>query len=162
MEFDETELARITPSPARRVFATAVLAFLGLLLVGMAVAQPPSSTVLLIILVGLGVFSMVVAVRLYAATRRSLILTAHGLSDSEGVDVARMDEVVGIDHGLLAAKPSNGFVLRLARRQPRAWAPGLWWRFGRKVGVGGTISGVEGRYMADRIAELIAHRGREG
>ncbi|MCW3781772.1 hypothetical protein [Defluviimonas salinarum] len=152
-------LASITPSPARRAFATGVLATLGALLVLLAFLRPPASMPLQFFLIVLGVAALVLCVRLFRATGQGLLLTAAGIRDSEGREVARLAEIRKVERGTFAFKPSNGFLLHLAETRPRAWAPGLWWRSGRRVGIGGVISGAEGRHMADRIDALIAERG---
>lgn len=151
-------LARIVPSPVRRVFATGVLGGLGVLLELLAFLRPPASFPLQLMLIALGVVALVLCLKLHAATGRGLVLTAEALSDADGRVVAALDEIRKVERGVFAFKPSNGFVLHLKDRKPGAWAPGLWWRMGRRVGVGGVISGAEGRAMADLIAATIARR----
>ncbi|WP_347310428.1 hypothetical protein [Defluviimonas sp. SAOS-178_SWC] len=153
-------LARITPSPARRVFATSVLGGLGVLLELLAFLRPPASLPLQAMLIALGAVALVLCIRLHAAAGRGLVLTTEALSDSDGRVVATLDEIRKVERGAFAFKPSNGFVLHLKDKRPGAWAPGLWWRMGRRVGVGGVISGAEGRAMADLIAASVARRDR--
>ena len=160
MAEDDRILAGIAPSPARRAFATGVLGGLGVLLELLAFLRSPASIPLQLLLVGLGAAALILCVRLYAATGRSLILTSAGLADSDGRELAAMDEITKVERGVFAFKPSNGFVLHLKTRRPGAWAPGLWWRMGRRIGVGGVISGAEGRAMADLISAAIAGRDR--
>jgi hypothetical protein len=75
--------------------------------------------------------------------------------------IARWDEIKRVERGALAFKPSNGFLLTLEQPQPRAWVPGLWWRVGRRVGIGGITPAGEGRYMADQIAFRLSQREGE-
>lgn len=152
-------LASITPSGPRRFFATGVMATLGVLLELLAFLRPPESAGLQIMLVVFGLIALAGCVRMYRATGRGLVLTDEALMDTDGTLVARLDQIESVERGIFAFKPSNGFVLRLKSAQPRVWAPGLWWRLGRRVGVGGVISGSEGRAMADLIA---ARRGAAG
>ncbi|MDW4550324.1 hypothetical protein R5H32_13260 [Defluviimonas sp. D31] len=148
-------LARITPSAARRAFATGVLAALGTLLVLLAFLRPPDSVPLQLFVAVLGMAVLVLCVRLYRATGQGLLLTAAGIRDTAGREVVRLADILKVERGIFAFKPSNGFLLHLSAPQPRVWAPGLWWRSGRRVGIGGVISGAEGRYMADRIDALL-------
>ncbi len=150
--------ARITPSTPRRVFAVGVLGGLGVLLELLAFLRPPASFPLQMLLVLLGVVALVGCVRMLNATSRGLVLSDAGLSDTEGRLVAALDKIEKVERGVFAFKPSNGFVLLLKSPMPRAWEPGLWWRLGRRVGVGGVISGAEGRQMADLIAARLASR----
>ena len=39
-----------------------------------------------------------------------------------------------------------------------AWAPGMWWRVGRRVGVGGLTGGAESRAVADALAAMLVER----
>ncbi|GAB4390279.1 hypothetical protein [Albidovulum sp.] len=151
-------LARIAPSAPRRLFGVAVLAALGLLLILLAFLRPPELFLLRLFLLCLGALSLALAVRVNRATAGEIRLLPDRLCDGEGRVIARLDQVAAVERGVFAFKPSNGFLLRLDAKQPRAWAPGLWWRLGRRVGIGGTISGAEGRQMADAIAALIARR----
>lgn len=147
-------LASVTPSPVRRAFAVAVLGSLGVLLELLAFLRPPSSSGLQLMLILFGLVALFGCARMFAATSRGLVLSTAALCDTQGRVLARIDEVERVERGIFAFKPSNGFVLRLTAAQPRAWEPGLWWRLGRRVGVGGVISGAEGRSMADTIAAL--------
>jgi hypothetical protein len=56
-------------------------------------------------------------------------------------------------------KPSNGFTVVMETKQPRAWAPGLWWRVGRRVGVGGVTGASQTKFMAEQIALRLAQGG---
>ena len=66
-----------------------------------------------------------------------------------------MGNIASVDRGAFAFKPSNGFTVRLKSPAPRAWLPGLWWRLGRRVGVGGATPGKAARDMADVITILL-------
>jgi hypothetical protein len=151
-------IARITPSAPRRLFGITVLGALGLLLLTLSILQPPPGFPARLFLFAMGAGSVYAASVLSRATKRALVLTAEALSDDSGVLVARVADIRGVERGMLAFKPSNGFILRTENAQPRGWAPGLWWRLGRRIGVGGVISGAEGRAMADAISVLVQRR----
>ena len=63
-----------------------------------------------------------------------------------------------VDRGLFAFKPSNGFVVVLSQGGWRGWAPGLWWRLGRRLGVGGVTSAAQAKAMAEILSIEIARR----
>jgi hypothetical protein len=44
----------------------------------------------------------------------------------------------------------------------RVYAPGLWWRAGRRVAVGGVTSRAEGKAVAELINVMLAEREGEG
>jgi hypothetical protein len=153
-------LATVTPSPIRRLFGVAVMGALGALLIYMALATAPSFG-WRIVLLAFGGLSVMGTMRLWQATLDRVELTATELRASNGVLLAEVDQIVSIDRGMFAFKPSNGFVLKLATRHPRGWAPGLWWRTSRRLGIGGVTSAGEAKFMAEMLAARIAVRDRE-
>ncbi|MGB7320654.1 MAG: hypothetical protein WA822_03495 [Albidovulum sp.] len=153
---DSRVVAVIAPSMPRRIFAAGVLGLLGVILELLAFLRPPASAPLQLLLICLGVVALAVCARIWRASGQGLVLTPTALRDSDGRLVADVALIAQVERGIFAFKPSNGFLLTMQKKQPRAWAPGLWWRFGRRVGVGGAISGAEGRAMADAISALIA------
>ncbi len=152
-------LATLSPRPSRRWVALIIQAALGALLVWLGVILPEGPVVLRVVLVAVGALALVGALRMYNATADRIELTREALTDSRGRVLARVDEITTIDRGAFAFKPSNGFLLHLAAaRAPRTWIPGLWWRIGRFVGVGGVTSANEAKAMAEIIAVLVAER----
>lgn len=150
-------LATLPASPGRRVIAAGMQGVLGAFLLYLAAANPPGHPLAVLALAGFGALMLWQAWGLYQATAAEIWLTREGLEDSTGRRLCRWDEMEGIDRGVFAFKPSNGFLVRLRAPATRAWAPGLWWRFGRQVGVGGTTSGLKARAMADYITILLVN-----
>ncbi|PWE30521.1 hypothetical protein DDZ14_15295 [Maritimibacter sp. 55A14] len=152
-------IVRLGPSPARRVFSLAVLAVLGCLLIYIGLARPPAAALWQIFLIGLGALVLVLTSRMWWATAGMIELREDGLYDSDGTRICAIEDVEGVERGIFAFKPSNGFLIRLRRRYPRGWAPGMWWRLGRRVGVGGVTPGAQGRIMADMLTARIMEDG---
>ncbi|MEQ3709292.1 MAG: hypothetical protein ABNH38_20210 [Tateyamaria sp.] len=153
-----TVLATITASPGRRILGIGSLWILSLMVIYVAIVQPPELGWQLFLFV-LGGGSIWIAELMRRATAVTLELTREELRDSMGVVLARIDEVTGLDRGMFAFKPSNGFLLRLDNKKPRAWRPGLWWSLGSRIGVGGMTPAHEAKFMAEIIANLLAERG---
>ncbi len=150
--------ARAYASPARRGFAYVMLVALGLMLLLLVFREPPSVP-LAFAMGAIGVLSLVLAERLRRATRLEIRLTDAGLSDSSGAVLVAMDDIVAVERGSFAFKPSNGFLIVTRTSAPRSWAPGLWWRLGKRVGVGGVLPSGQAKFMAEAIAMTIAGRG---
>jgi hypothetical protein len=150
-------LARLTPSPARRAMTVGMPTVLALLLIWIAVISPPAPG-WQVFLFAVAAGSLWLARQARRATARGLVLTPVGLREDGGRMLAPIAEIERVDRGALAFKPSGGFVLHLAAPGPAGWAPGLWWRVGRRLGVGGATNPMEGRAMADIIAVRIALR----
>ncbi len=148
-------LAAVDPSVIRRYFGVGVLAILGAVLVYIAFARPPEAFVWRVFLIGLGAVILWGAETMRKATGVSLILTRETLSTSDGRVLARVEDIASVDRSFFAFKPSNGFLVTLKSRQERAWVPGLWWRFGKRVGVGGVTSARQTRFMAEILTALV-------
>lgn len=151
---------RITlrPSRPRLWFAIAALGALALGMLWMALTHPlvgPGWRAGLVVACA----SLVLAIRaLLASGRRVLVLTREGLFDSVAGDVCRIGDIARVERGIFALRPARGFALRLARPLERRWVPGLWWRFGRNLGVGGLTAAAETRLMAEVLDALVAER----
>lgn len=158
MTAETTErLAVIRASGLRRAFGAGLLGALGAFLAWVALADDPAFGWRLFLL-AVSVSALWLAVRLWQATGEAVELTADGLRESSGRVIAPLSQIEGIDRGLFAFKPSNGFTVRLNAPAGRAWAPGLWWRLGRRVGVGGVTSANEAKFAAEMLVELLAER----
>mgnify|MGYP001793341325 FL=1 len=149
--------AVVHASAARRLFAYGVLFALGALVLYTALARPPEIGWLVFMLC-FGIGALWLAERLRRATRLSIILTETELRDSSGMLLASMNDIKAVNRGAFAFKPSHGFTLVLQNKRPRGWAPGLWWRLGRRVGVGGVTSAGQAKFMAEQIALRVAKR----
>ena len=145
-------LMEIGAAPARRGAAVGAVYLAGGLLVWLGATSGA------VVVVALGAGGLVVAEILRRSSRVWISLTEEGLFDSRGVKIATWDEIAGIERGSFALKPSNGFGLRLRERAPRAWVPGIWWRIGRRVGVGGVLPPRPTRFMAEDMALRLAER----
>lgn len=151
---DDDVIATLQATMIRRLFAYGAIFALGALVIVLAFVQPPAfGWQVFLLLFGGG--ALVVAEKLRRATLLGLVLTNDELRDTAGQVLARLDNVRSVDRGAFAFKPSNGFILRLHEPQGRVWAPGLWWRFHTRVGVGGVTSSGPAKYMAEQIAQRI-------
>ncbi|MEM8823476.1 MAG: hypothetical protein AAGF30_07695 [Pseudomonadota bacterium] len=155
MEEDRFELA---PSPARRVFGLLTQGLLGLILLWIGMAHPPEALGWRAFLLGSGAVALVLAIRGWTGSAVSLVLSEKGLFQADGTPVAPLEVIDSIDRALFTFKPSNGFLIRLKEPLGRAWVPGMWWRIGRRVGVGGVTGGAETKIVADALSAMVARR----
>ncbi|MXU66580.1 hypothetical protein [Oceanomicrobium pacificus] len=153
--------ARLDVSQNRRYFGVAMLGGLGLLLLYIAAAHPPQELLGLVTLILFGAGALWQGWRLWRATAQGILLTSEGLHLTDGTEICRLDQIRDVDRGFFSFKPSNGFLLRLKEPMPRVWAPGLWWRFHTRAGIGGTTSARQGKEMADAITILLSERGAD-
>ncbi|MFV0473444.1 MAG: hypothetical protein ACK5MQ_04465 [Pikeienuella sp.] len=95
---------------------------------------------------------------LFTTKAKRLIFDGECLMDDAGELICALEEIERVDRGFAFFKPSAGFVMLLKAPRRRGWSPGLWWRFGRRVGVGGATPNRAARRMADAISGALAAR----
>ncbi|MBO27759.1 MAG: hypothetical protein CML61_03205 [Rhodobacteraceae bacterium] len=158
-QFDPDEvLAIASASPGRRFLGLGSLLMLGLMVIYVALARPPAFGWQLFLL-ALGIAAIASAEAMRRSTASRVELTPTELRDGDGTVIARTEDIIGLDRGFFAFKPSNGFLLKTsAAAGPRSWRPGLWWRMGRRIGIGGMTPGNQTKFMSEVIAALMAER----
>lgn len=154
-------IAKLYISPTRRVFALFVLISLGALLFWIAMVEAETDPIWRLVLVGAGLIALIQADRFRRATQIHLVLRAEGLFDSNGVLLAPFDQIIKVERGAFAFKPSNGFLIKLTEAHGRLWAPGLYWRMGKSVGVGGVTNASAAKALAETIAIMLASRAAQ-
>ncbi|MDP2737636.1 MAG: hypothetical protein Q8O82_02755 [Pseudorhodobacter sp.] len=148
-------LAVLTPSPLRRVAGAGVLAALAALLLDLGLAHPPAALILQLFALALAAGAAWLGWQFWHATAATLELTRHCLRERDGRCLALVADMRMVRGGVFAFKPSSGFVITLAAAAPPAFAPGLWWRLGRSLGVGGGTARHAARAMADTLTVLL-------
>lgn len=156
---DTEILATVMPSTTRRFAGLVILALLGGMLVYVALATPPASLGWQAFLLGFGLLVLWLGEKMRRATLVGVVLTRDELRTTDGQVLARVDDMTGVVRGSFSLKPSNGFSVLTRTSQARAWAPGIWWRFGKRVGVGGVTAASQAKYMSEILAALLAERG---
>lgn len=154
---DDDILATVRVSVLRRWLGVGVLLGFGGMVIYIALAVPPAlHWQIFLLLIGAG--SLWMAERMRRATALQLELTREELRCSDGTRIAAVGEIEAVERGTFAFKPSNGFLIRTRAGDARAWYPGLWWRLGRRVGVGGVTSAPQTKAMSEILAAVLAER----
>lgn len=125
-----------------------------------ALAHPPDVLGWQAFLLGMGVVILWISERMRQATSHGIELTESGLRGSDGEVIAAIDDIQSVDRSIFVFKPSNGFVVRLKRSSQARWMPGLWWRMGKRIGIGGVTPGGGGKIMADMLAAMLLKRDK--
>ncbi len=146
----------VRASPARLAVGAILQGVLGALLLWIALAHPPAALGWRAFLLVGGGLVLWNAVSLWKSGQLTIELTSEVLRDSRGAVIARIDQIEKVSRGPFALKPARGFGLRLAAPAGNVWMPGIWWRVGRFVGVGGVTSAAETRIMAEMIEAMLA------
>ncbi|QBF31205.1 hypothetical protein [Thalassococcus sp. S3] len=150
-------LAVVRASSPRRWMGIVMLVVIGLLVIYVALATPPALEWQVFLIVT-GLVALWVADKMRRATEGWIELTEDALRSSDGQVIALVDEIENLDRGLFAFKPSNGFLVKTKAPGPRAWHPGLWWRIGRRIGVGGVTAAAQTKAMSEILSALLMAR----
>jgi hypothetical protein len=150
-------IAAAQPTQGRRVLALVALIMLGIVVIYVALFRDGTLGAR-VVLLALGVMALWGADHMRRATAARVELTEEGLRDSDGVMIVALADVLKVERGLFAFKPSNGFLIHTKATQVRGWRLGLWWRFGKRVGIGGMMPVHQTKVMAERIAMLLEDR----
>lgn len=148
----------VRPSPFRRWVSVVLVIGLAAFLVHLALTESAISPLSRGILGLLGLGCAWMGVRMYHATDVGLDLYPDRLCDTKGQELCHLDELAKVERGAFAFKPSNGLVLQLKDPGRAAWQPGLWWRIGRRLGIGGIISAGQSKALAEAITLLQRER----
>jgi hypothetical protein len=148
-------LIEVQIAPARRVIGVAATGLLGALLAWLGLVSGETLVLRAVLLVS-GVVILWLSARLWEASGRSLILTSERLSDSAGRVLAEVAGIESVQRGAFAVKPSNGFLVGTHQKQSTVWVPGVWWRVGRWIGVGGLTNVGQAKAMAEILQALTA------
>ncbi len=144
-------------SPLRRWFALTALALLSGLCLYLVFNSPFAFGITVIgSLIAAGAFWAFA--KMYQGTQLAVELRDEGLFLSDGRTLALMDQIEKVDRGTFSIKPTNGFTVILRDRQPFEFVPGLYWRSGRKLGLGGVTAPHMGKMMSEALAMRIAER----
>jgi hypothetical protein len=163
MDFQDKDevLATVRASNGRRFLGLVSLALLGVMLIYIALTQPPAMGWHVFLLV-VGVGALWIADTMRRATANAIELTPTELRDTDGTVIALVADIEGMDRGFFAFKPSNGFLLKTRVGASRQWRPGLWWRMGRRIGIGGMTPGSQTKFMSEILATMMALRDQQG
>ncbi|TDK51587.1 hypothetical protein [Antarcticimicrobium luteum] len=150
-------LMTVKVSAMRRWLGVGVLLGFGGLLVYVAFATPPALAWQGFLL-AIGAGALWLAEMMRRGTSARIELTRTELRSSDGTRIAAIDEIEGLERGVFAFKPSNGFLIRTRAPGVRTWRPGLWWRLGRRVGIGGVTAAAQTKAMSEVLSALLAER----
>ncbi|WP_299349716.1 hypothetical protein [uncultured Shimia sp.] len=151
-------LATVSASVPRRWLGVGMMGLLGALLLYIALSIPPDNLAWQAFLIIIGLAALYMAEKTRRATERVVELTSECVRLDDGQVLTTIDKIDHISRGMFAMKPSNGFVMVLNENRSRAWQPGLWWAFGKRVGIGGVTPGSQTKFMAQILEAMIAER----
>ena len=151
-------LVKLEAAQPRRMFGVLAMIGLGLVLLYIVATYPPSKPVALVSLMATGMAFIWASTRLYRATTEVILLTREAITTESGDTICRIEDIASVDRGFFAFKPSNGFLIRTKTSRTRSWAPGMWWSFGKNIGIGGVTHPRQGKEMVSIIQMMLIER----
>ncbi len=149
------ELAHLAPSTIRVWLGMIATAGLALVLIVIASTMPELSLLIRAFFILIAFGAGIMAKMIWHSGQQAVVLTSEGLKDNEGRVIALCADIRDVDRGFTIFKPSHGFLVHLKAPAQRAWVPGLWWRMGRRIGIGGATPPGSAKAMADILSVLI-------
>ncbi|MGY9029408.1 MAG: hypothetical protein ACKVIU_06075 [Rhodobacterales bacterium] len=153
----DSVITQLKASPVRRGFALLVMMLLGFLLLYLTMTTD-ASFFHKVFLVAVAAAVLWMARAMQRGTTGYIELRNTGLFFEDGRTLALIDDITRVERGVFAFKPSNGFVVSLKQKTDRAWIPGMYWKFGARIGIGGVTAPSDAKFMSDTLAVLIAER----
>ncbi|MEM0977526.1 MAG: hypothetical protein AAGJ34_08330 [Pseudomonadota bacterium] len=101
------------------------------------------------------------AYRMYSVPRAGLLFDGRVLRTEDGLVVAALTDIDVVQTGIFAMRPSNGFSLIMKEADHLPTRPGIFWRQGKMIGIGGILAAAEtraiGRLMQAKLKETRAY-----
>lgn len=157
---DDDVLIRLPSSPLRRWALMLLVALFAAIFLQVGVELPMERPLVKIGAMLLGLLCIWQVIQLWKAGGRVIELTATELRENgTGRILARLEDIDRIDRSIIAWRPATGFLI-LLKQPSRRWAttPGMWWRVGRRIGIGGITPKLEGKAMSELLAEMLRSR----
>ncbi len=151
---EQDVLATVQASSPRRWTGVTMLATVGALVIYVALATPPEIGWQVFLLV-IGGASFWLAQRMWFATQDAIELTRSQMRTRSGKVICEVADIETVERGAFAFKPSNGFLVSTRTVAKNTWEPGLWWRLGRRIGVGGMTAAAETKFMSEMLSALL-------
>ena len=122
----DSAIARLKASPVRRGFGLFVMMLLGFLLLYLTATIDAGFVHKAVLGWRRGGCAVDGARHAKGHSGATLSCVASGLYFEDGRVLAAMDDILRVERGVFAFKPSNGFVVSLQNKTERAWIPGLY------------------------------------
>lgn len=103
----------------------------------------------------LGSLIVYLAFRFASKPKRGIIFNKCGLYELNGELICPLEEIKEVDTSPYTFKPANGFIIRLKKPTKFDWSPGLWWRYNKRMTIGGMISKQESVIASQLLKRLL-------
>ena len=146
------ELITLKMSKLKRLSGALLIFVLGTtLLFSVYKKSNPGYTVYESLFLLVGLILIFVSWRIGRARLTGIKLTKSGIYDLNDVKLCAILDINYIDRRTFAIKPANGFIIHLKNSAKSFWIPGLCWRIGKRLAIGGMLSKQECKAFANLL-----------
>jgi hypothetical protein len=79
-----------------------------------------------------------------------------GLFALDGRLICKITEIENVNVSPYTFKSANGFIIHLKNKNSFDWVPGLFWKFNKRISIGGLISKSESKLLSQALTDSIA------
>ena len=83
------------------------------------------------------------------------VISTDGLFDLNMDLICTIDDIKKIDVSPYTFKSANGFIILLKTKSSFKSIPGLYWRVGKRISIGGLVSKNESKLLSGRLIEMF-------
>ncbi len=150
------QIMELYPSKTRIILTVLVLAAVSAICAWLAAGGRPLAAGERALLAILAAVAALGAHAVWRSASTGLVLHGDRIAATGGSTVLWLADVARLERGVFAFKPANGVVVSLQRRGSFRWVPGLWWRIGARVGIGGMTPKARTKAFADMLEQRLA------
>lgn len=103
--------------------------------------------------IGLGIIFF--CFRIYQRRDKGFLITPKAILEKTGDVICSFDEIDKIDTSPFSFKATNGFVVQLKNRTDFDFSVGLWWKYNKRLSIGGMVSKNESKYLSIVLQEKL-------
>ena len=83
------------------------------------------------------------------------LLNQEGIFNLDNSIVCRIEDIETIDTSPYTFRSANGFIVFLRERSTFKIVPGLYWRLGNRISIGGLVSKAESKFLSTTMLNLM-------
>ncbi|MEO0344428.1 MAG: hypothetical protein AAF198_13420 [Pseudomonadota bacterium] len=145
----------------RKWFGVLSLGFPATLIVAIMIQGSITHVLSAVILLAIAALFMWAAWRMWNAPHFGIVFDGDSLKTEDGATIAKMSEIQSVQVGLFVMRPSNGFMMMMKQPGIFPTRPGVVWRQGRRIGIGGILRSSEAKSIGRAIQvelDRLAHK----
>ena len=83
------------------------------------------------------------------------LLNQEGIFNLDNTIICRIEDIETIDTSPYTFRSANGFIVFLRERSTFKIVPGLYWRLGNRISIGGLVSKAESKFLSTTMLNLM-------